>query len=143
MSNQIIYTELRTRYITGWSPVLTQYPNESFTKPGDTNPSTGIKVPMQIWGRFTVDCGEEKQLDIGTEIKTFRTAGELIIQLFAPLNTGSIAIRSIAKTVADMFRNWCGTTITCRESSTQDVGFDGFGWYQMNVRVPFKTDALH
>jgi hypothetical protein len=143
MSSQVIYTELRTRYMTGWTPVITQYPNETFVKPGDVDPRTNTKVPMQIWARFTVDCGEEKQMDIGSEVKTFRTPGELIIQLFAPLNTGTFTIRGSAKSIADMFRNWYGNTVTCRESSIQDIGSDGFGWYQINVRIPFKTDVLH
>jgi hypothetical protein len=138
MSNKVIYTELRTRYITGWTPVLTEYQNETFTKPGSTT-----NVPIQTWARFFIFGGEERQLDIGSELKSFRTPGEIVVQLFAPLNTGTIVIRDYADIIAGLFRNWCGATVTCREATIQDIGADGFGWYQVNIRIPFKTDVLH
>lgn len=131
-TDQTIYTELRTRYNAGWTPVTTEFPNEEFTRPTNA-----------IWARFTIKQNPEEQLDIGSEVKTFRTAGFLIIQLFAPMNTGTIAVRASADTLAGVFRNWSGTTVTCREAAVRDIGNDPNGFYQINVTVPFKTDVLH
>lgn len=133
MSYQTTYVELRTRYINGWTEPPTEYPNEKFIKP----------EPSALWARFHITDGSESQIDIGATQKSFRTHGVLTIQLFAPLNQGAIGILNMADTLAGVFRNWCGTTITCREASVRNIGNDGFGWYQVNVIIPFQTDVLH
>jgi hypothetical protein len=132
MSNQSTYTELRTRYNTLNLGVPTEYPNESFTKPS----------PATIWLRFSITDGDERQIDIGNDTKTFRTHGVLTFQLFAPLNQGAVSLLVKADAIADGFRNWCGTTVTCRESSVKSIGNDEFGWYQINVTIPFQTDYI-
>lgn len=130
-TNQTTYTELRARYNAGWTPPSTEFANEDFTKPN------------AIWARFTVIDGDEKQMDIGSDQKTFRSYGSVIIQLFAPPLSGSITVIAKADTVAAVFRNWCGTTVTCREASVKKIGNDSLGWYQVNVVIPFKVDTLH
>ena len=130
---QATYVELRTRYNAGWTPPSTEFINEKFTKPN----------PPVLWARFNLAFGDEIQMDIGSELKTFRTHGEIIIQLFAPMDQGIIDISSKADTVATVFRNWCGVTVTCREATIKPIGNDAFGWYQMNVIIPFKIDTLH
>lgn len=130
---QSLYTELRTRYKNGWTPVPTEYPNESFKKP----------VPAVIWARFNVDVFRENALDIGADTKYFRTNGEVVIQLFAPLDQGCVDILVKADTLASVFRNWTGTTVTCREASVRNIGNDGNGWYQVNVIIPYQMDAIH
>lgn len=132
-TSQTVFVELRSRYNTGWTPPPTEFPNETFTKP----------VPSVLWARFTIVEGVETQLDIGGPVKAFRTYKELIIQLFAPLGSGSIDVLSKADTLADVFRNWCGTTISCGAASVKNIGNDGFGFYQVNIIVPFHTDVLH
>lgn len=133
MSMQIAYIELRTRYLNGWAYPITQFPNETFKKP----------EPSVTWARFHITDGDEEQLDIGSVVKSFRKRGILSIQLFAPLNTGSVDILAKADTLAAVFRNWCGATVTCRGASITNVGSDNFGWYQVNVSIPFHTDVLH
>lgn len=132
MSSTSIYQELRTKYLSGVS-IPTEYPNEEFTRP----------APAAIWGRFTIIKGETVQMDIGAPIKTFRTPGILIIQLFAPLDAGSIGILNEGDSVASLFRNWCGQTIRCRAATVEEIGNDNLGWYQVNVTIPFHTDELH
>jgi hypothetical protein len=127
------YVELRKRYNSGWTAPPTEFPNEPFTKPS----------PATIWARFTIIDGDELQMDIGDINKTFRATGILAIQLFSPLNIGEIDFLQKADTLADVFRNWCGATVTCRAASVRRVGADGFGWYQINVLVPFKVDTQH
>jgi hypothetical protein len=130
MSSVSVYQEFRKKYVEVCS-LPTEYPNEEFTRPNS------------LWARFTVIEGEEQQLDIGSELKTFRTPGLLIVQLFAPLNSGSIGILSQADVIADAFRNWGGPTLTCRAATVKEIGNDGYGYYQVNVTVPFHIDELH
>jgi hypothetical protein len=131
--NHTTYVELRKRYNACWTPPPTEFPNESFSKP----------EPSAMWARFNIIDGIEQQLDIGDAAKTFRLSAMVVVQLFAPLDTGTIDILLQADIVADGFRNWCGTTVTCKESTVRKIGNDGFGWYQVNVLIPFKVDALH
>lgn len=133
MSNKTTYQELRTRYNAGWAPVPTEFPNENFVKPS----------PAAPWARFNITDGDEFGISIGDDTQVFRTIGILTIQLFAPLNSGSIDILEKADTIAGVFRNWCGTTVTCRAASVRNIGNDGFGWYQVNIIVPFKVDKIH
>jgi hypothetical protein len=128
-----IYKELRKRYTSGWTPPRTEYPNESFTLP----------ALAETWARFTVDIGDESQMDIGATSKTFRKHGALIVQLFAPQNKGSVDLLGKADVLSSVFRNWCGTIVSCQAASTRIVGVDQFGWYQINVIIPFKMDSLH
>lgn len=130
MSAVTVYTELRTRYNTMTTVPPTEFPNEAFVK------------PKTLWSRFNIIDGEEMQLDIGYVTKTFRHQGVLIIQVFAPLNFGSIDALTQADLIADHFRNWYGTTITCREASIDNIGSDSFGWYQVNVSIPFHADFI-
>lgn len=132
MSSTTVYQELRTKYLTGVS-VPTEYPNEAFTRP----------EPATTWARFTIIEGMSQQMDIGAPVKTFRTIGLLVIQLFAPLDAGSIGVLTEADTVAALFRNWSGQTIVCRAATIENIGNDNLGWYQVNVTVPFHTDELH
>jgi hypothetical protein len=128
--NHDIYVELRTRYNTGWTPVPTEFPNESFNRPTSGQ-----------WGRFTIVINNETQMDIGSTLKTFRVTGFLVVQLFVSPNQGTIDILNQADTLADVFRNWSGQTVSCRESTVKTIGNDGNGWHQVNVIVPFKCDT--
>lgn len=126
-----IFKEFRDRYKLN-NIVPTEYPNEPFTRP----------VPPALWARFNVLEGDENALDIGSTTKSFRTVGLLSIQLFAPSDKGSVDILTQADTIADIFRNWNGDTVTCREAKINKIGNTEDGWYQVNVTVPFKTDYI-
>lgn len=127
-----VNTELRTRYNSWATKPPTEFPNELFVP---TNPPA-------LWARVSILGGEEQRMDIGTGTsnRIFRKPGVLIIQLFSPLNQGNNAILVAADQVCDLFRNWCGATITCGASSIDDIGNDDNGYYQVNVTVPFHTD---
>jgi len=125
--------------MNAWTPPLTQYPNETFNKPGENETPSDV-----IWARFTVIFGKEMRMDIGNApLATYRTPGQLIVQFFAPLNTGSIAIKQVVDNFADVFRGWFGPTVTCREVTSKDIGEDANGWYQINATVTFKSDSQH
>jgi hypothetical protein len=139
--NETIFKELRNKYNTGtatWTVPPTEFPNEDFDRPG-----SNAETPSVLWTRFTVVFGESRAMDIGSPVKTFRTPGVLIIQFFAPTGTGTITVRKKADALADIFRNWCGATVRCREASVIDIGTDRNGWYQVNLNVSFQSDSLH
>ena len=127
-----VNTELRTRYNTWSNKPPTEFPNELYKPPN----------PPSLWARLIIAGGEEQRMDIGTGAtnRTYRKPGVLIIQLFAPLNKGNNAVLVAADEVSDLFRNWCGATITCGASSVEDIGNDNNGFYQVNITIPFHTD---
>jgi hypothetical protein len=131
-ANQTIYTEIRKRYMTGWTPLTTEFPNESFTIPD-----------ASMWCRFNIVTGPEKQIGFGDDKKMFRTRGQLVVQMFAPMNTGAIDLLEQADILANAMRAWAGATVACYEATVREIGNDKFGWYQVNVIVPFKSDAVH
>ena len=130
-TNQTAYTELRARYNTAWTPPPTEFPNE--TPP----------VKTAIWARFTITDGPEKQIDIGGGNHTFRTFSVITVQLFAPPLSGAITIIALADTLADVFRNYSGTSVQCYEATVKKIGNDPLGWYQCNVSVIFRTEVIH
>jgi hypothetical protein len=129
--NQTLYTELRKRYETAWTPPPTEFPNEVFAKPKD------------YWCRFNPIAYREDAMDIGSTTKTFRIVGDLVIQMFAPMGQGGITLMKKADIVADAFRFWSGTSVTCKSATVKNIGNDGFGWYQINVIIPFQIDTRH
>lgn len=129
--NQTAYTELRARYNAAWTPPPTEFPNE-------TPPNKDA-----LWARFTITDGKEKQLDIGSPVHSFRTFSALTVQLFAPPLSGAITVLAKADLLAGYFRNWSGATVQCYEASVKKIGNDPLGYYQVNVSVLFRVDALH
>lgn len=129
-----VNTELRTRYNTWTQKPPTEFPNEVHTP----------QNPPALWARVSILGGEEQRMDIGTGSgsRTFRKPGVLIIQLFSPLNQGNNAVLIAADQISDIFRNWCGATITCGATSVNDIGNDNNGYFAVNVTVPFHTDYL-
>jgi hypothetical protein len=130
---QSTYTELRTRYISAWTPPPTEFSNEPFDNP----------IPATIWARFNVIDVDEKQISIGDITQEYRNSGILIVQLFAPLDQGIISILQTADTLANMFRGWGGNTVTCNEATIKKVGSNNNGWYQINVSIIYRVDTLH
>ncbi len=108
------------------------WPNVSFTPPN----------PPAIWMRVNIFSGEAVQLTIGSVTNAHRFPGVIVIQIFAPLNAGDKDILAMADTVAGIFRNWCGTTVSCGTATVKAIGPDGQGWYQVNVVIRFHRDEL-
>lgn len=132
MSYTAIYQEMRKKYEALVPTLLTEFPNEDFNKPDGDN-----------WARFTLLMGNEICLSIGSTVKDYRNPGVLIVQLFAPQDMGAVALSEIGDTIADGFRNWCGTTVNCSTSTSKIIGNDGFGWFQINAVVSFHADKQH
>lgn len=132
MSHKAANNELKGMFNTQWgvkTPIA--WPNVDFNQ------------PATAWVRFNIIYGDSQQTDFGGSLHNERTSGVVIIQVFTPLNQGDAEALGLADDVANIFRNWCGTNIRCRTPAIKDIGNDGFGWYQVNVSIPFIYDELH
>lgn len=109
------------------------WPNVSFTPPND---------PKSVWMRLTILGGEGTQLTIGASTNAHRFPGIIVVQVFAPTNKGDKDALAMADTVAGIFRNWSGTTVSCGTATVKAIGPDGQDWYQVNVTIPFHRDEL-
>lgn len=108
-----------------------EWPNMTFKPSSDKS-----------WMRFNILDVDTKQITFGDIQNIHRAHGLVIVQVFSPLNIGDSEAMTIADAVAKIFRNWCGTTVRCREAAKRVIGPDGHGWYQVNVIVPFQRDEL-
>ena len=135
MGVSTIHTEIRTKFITVWTDQTTiAFPNSEFNPP---NLDTGE------WCRLTIVDGEQRQLNIGAATNTFRDTGQIIVQVFTPLNTGETRGLVLGDTIADAFRNHSGTQLRCREAKVKGIGITDDGWNQTNVIISFLWDNLY
>jgi hypothetical protein len=113
------------------SDIPVSWPNTSFTPEPDVT-----------WVKCNIVNGDSFQVTIGSGTNAFRHIGLIVIQVFSPLNKGNGEVLALADSIASIFRNWCGTTVSCKAPSVKDIGPDGHGWYQVNVSIPFHRDEL-
>lgn len=137
MGFETAYNEIRTKFNTDWAartPIA--WPNVQYTPPDNKS----------YWGTFTIVEAPEQdsgtQISLGATTNANRYAGVIIIQLFAPLNVGDKQILTYADAALNILGNWNGVTVRCRRGTIKNIGSDGQGWYQVNVRVPFIRDIL-
>jgi hypothetical protein len=105
------------------------WPNVSFTPPQSAP-----------WLRFQINEGNASTPAFGSGV-VYRHPGNVIVQVFVPANEGDGRARSIADTVAAVYR---GKRLTpgirfFDAPYVNTVGRDG-DWYQVNVICPFAYD---
>jgi hypothetical protein len=106
-------------------------------------PNTNFKPnPTKTWFQFWIVNGASQQMSIGASQKDHRFPGIVVVQIFSVMGKGDGEGTRLADSVASAFRNWCGTTVRCKEASIKAIGPDGNGWYQINVSIPFHRDEL-
>jgi len=105
------------------------WPNVSFTPPADAP-----------WLRFTITEGTASTTAFGSGV-TYRHPGNVIVQVFVPTNEGDGRARSIADTVAAVYRGKrLAPGIRFFDAPyINNVGRDG-DWFQINVVAPFEYD---
>jgi hypothetical protein len=106
------------------------WPNVSYTP-----------TPGTPWLRFTITEGEASTPAFSGSGNVYRHPGNVIVQVFVPANGGDGRARSIADTVAAVYR---GKRLTpgirfFDAPYVNTVGRDG-DWYQVNVICPFAYD---
>ncbi|MNC51403.1 hypothetical protein D3C75_1006950 [compost metagenome] len=70
-----------------------------------------------------------------------RQTGIVVIQLFVPSYSGTLAITRAVDTLVTQFQYYSAPEgpFDFFEASPQVVGDEGSGWYQVNVRVPYRA----
>lgn len=125
------HNQIRGRLNTSWAnatPIA--WPNLNFTPPN----------PQVPWIRLFISDGDSNQIDLGANPATIRYAGLIFIQVFTKVDEGDAEALQLADSAKNIFHNWCGETVRCRAAKVKVIGNDGFGWYQINVAIPFYRD---
>ncbi|MCE1032708.1 DUF4128 domain-containing protein [Pseudomonas asiatica] len=93
-----------------------------------------------IWARLADVPGLSSTPEVGNGPSVRRT-GIVIVQLFVPSNKGTLAITKAADTLVQHFEFYSDPTgpFECYAASANTIGDDGHGWYQVNVRVPYRA----
>ncbi|KAE9642378.1 electron transfer flavoprotein subunit beta [Pseudomonas sp. PB103] len=91
-----------------------------------------------IWARLADVPGLSSAPEIGLTPCVRRT-GIIIIQLFVKTYTGTLAITKAADTLVQHFQFFSQDGFDCFAVSTNTVGDDGLGWYQVNIQVPYRA----
>ncbi|CAM3120574.1 hypothetical protein SAMN04490207_6220 [Pseudomonas gessardii] len=120
--------------MTQWAGIpsdAVDYPNPD--KPFD-------KESRDIWARLADVPGLSSTPEVGIGPCVRRT-GIIVIQLFVPTYKGTLAITRAADTLVEQFEYYSDPSgpFDCFAASAQVVGDDGLGWYQVNVRIPYRA----
>lgn len=87
-----------------------------------------------LWARFNVISGITGTPEIGSRPYVMRT-GMVVVQLFVPIQTDITRITVAADGVRELFEFASVGGVEFEEASLIEVGDDGYGWYQINVRI--------
>lgn len=93
-----------------------------------------------IWARLADVPGLSSTPEVGIG-PCVRQTGIVIIQLFVPSYSGTLAITRAVDTLVAQFQYYSAPEgpLDFFEASPQVVGDDGNNWYQVNVRVPYRA----
>lgn len=120
-------------YCAGPLRIPTQYDNmELVPEPSITK--------KDLWARVTTLVGSTDQASLGSETRTFRTVGRLVINLFVPANEGTGRIAATAGKVAKVFNAKTYSNVRFQSATVKSVG-SVRGWYQVNVEAVFIYDS--
>ncbi len=118
----------RMAAFTGIDQARIDYPNQPTVF---TPPAAGL------WCRFNVQYATAFMAGMADKPYT-RKPGQVSIQCFARLNTGTKAINELADALEAHFAYWMSGDIECMEASQVVAGeFEGF--YQINVNIRFRA----
>jgi len=93
-----------------------------------------------IWARLADVPGLSSAPEVGIGPCVRRT-GVIVIQIFVPTYEGTLAITKAADALVEHFEYYSDSSgpFDCFSASAQVVGDDGLGWYQVNVRIPYRA----
>ena len=131
MNFETLHNIIRTRFktqVVDEGTLKVHYDNAPFEEPD------GV-----IWTRLTIHHSTRQQVEIG-KTKRFRVYGQMIAQLFEPVEGGDQGASQLADTINDAFISVTDTGVTFQTPFIDRVGRDG-KWYQVNVVCPFYADA--
>lgn len=109
--------------------------------PEKTDPYAGSD--QQAWLRFTINHSDGRQNTLGSPgSNRFRHIGIITIQIFTPEGNYAIKNRELANTVLEIYQGAVDSGVYYENVTANELGNDGFGWYQTNVTAEFRYDNI-
>ena len=118
----------RMKQWTGIPPENVDYPDNEVFDSSET----------AIWARMASITGPSSAPEVGLTAHV-RQTGIIIIQLFVPNYTGTLAITKAADTLVEQFQFFSQDGFDCFAASAATLGDDGLGWYQVNIQIPYRA----
>jgi len=91
-----------------------------------------------LWSRLTIEPTTSENLGIGSK-RTIKD-GNIVLQVFAPIDSGTRASVRVVDEFLALFEN---TELDCLvffyEGEMIRIGDEGNGWYQLNAEVRFQA----
>lgn len=128
------YEEIR-QAITTRMMAFTGIDSDSIELPNDS-----VRLDMTskpLWCRLSIQNAEAHMAGMADRPYT-RKPGLIVIQCFAPEQTGMKALTELADKLEAHFAYWRTGDLECLEASMIPVGVSD-GWVQVNVRIPFRA----
>jgi len=133
MSVETIANTIRSRWKSQVADILT-LPTVYDNAPPSSQPEDAK------WARVWIVWGDSLLVEIGAQ-KNFRTVGQLVANLFLPVEKGDKDLLAVADTIRSAFRAVTVSGVVFRSPSITTVGRTG-NWWQVDVSCPFYTDEL-
>lgn len=117
---------IETHFADLWSETEIAWSNVPFEPPAN--------LP---WVRFTIVHGEGLHADINGDNPLYRFVGNVMVQVFVPIDTGTDTAFNLAETVSNIFRRaQLDNGIQFRVPYIIDIGPSN-NLYQINVTCPY------
>jgi len=101
-------------------------------------PNRQFNPPKSTWMRYSYYFGNTYEAEKGDDGLGMRF-GTLQLQLFTTTNIGSKTILGHADELEKIFRRKSFGSLWFGEPSTNDVGNEPGGYYQVNIAIPFTV----
>lgn len=100
-------------------------------------------VDQQPWIRFTINHADGRQKSLGSPGgNRFEHIGIVTIQIFTPEGDYAIKNRELTNTALEMYQGLVDSGVCYEKVRADELGNDGFGWYQTNVTAEFRYDNI-
>ena len=123
MSIVTLRQDIETHLTTNFTAYPIKYENVSFKPPNNT-PWIACHIK-----RNSLPTPEINQTN-------YEVSGLLIIQVFTPLDSGTVESNSIVNTLATLYSNQSIINTWFKDAEIIDVG-ESDTWYQVNLSIPF------
>lgn len=129
----IVRQAYQNSVVSGWESnhdLPVEWPNHALRKP------EGV-----LWCRFSIIAGQSFQAEISGSLKRFRNLFIMMVQIFAPADTGTAETDRLVARISDAFRGKKFSNVVFKDVTPTQVGKTE-GWWQTNVACPFFFDDL-
>lgn len=132
MSFAVLGATIRTNFealVSTPEALPTQFNNEPFTPPAKSEWASVFMVPAP-----------SRQASLGTSPR-YRTEGSMVVQLYAPIASGSGRLLELSDTVTAGFRGKTIDGVVFRAPSARNMNRDA-RWWRWDVTVGFFCDEI-